>query len=253
MSSKHKKDRFNTAPARATEAPVLTIAPNGKGRQAERVERRRGKSRGMTMGTKVTLAVVAALVALAGIYFVSNLTGAKGSSASASAYPYQVGSPGAGYAAPPIKLPSTTGGTFNLASQRGKTVLLFFEEGVGCEPCWTQIKDIQAHWSPFRRLGIDEMAVITTNTLPQLRQKVADEHIHVPVLADTTTDVSVAYTANKYGMMGDQMDGHTFIIVGKDGVIKWRADYGGAPKYIMYLPVPALITDMRKGLHGQAA
>jgi len=252
LSSKRKKERFDSAPARATGSPV--IAANGKGRQTERMTRSRGRSRRMSMGTKVTLVVAAALVVLAGIYFVNNLTGALGgSAASANAYPYQVGSPGPGYAAPPIKLSATTGGAFNLASQRGKTVLLFFEEGVGCEPCWTQIRDIEKHWSQFRALGIDEMVTVTTNTLPQLQQKVADEHIHTPVLSDSTMDVSLSYTANKYGMMGDQMDGHTFIVVGKDGVIRWRADYGGSPKYIMYLPVPALIHDIWKGLHGHAA
>jgi len=203
----------------------------------------------MSMGTKATFVVAAALVVLAGIYFVNNLTGAfGGSSASANAYPYQVGSPGPGYAAPAIKLPATSGGSFNLASQRGKTVLLFFEEGVGCEPCWTQIRDIEKHWSQFQALGIDEMVTVTTNTLPQLEQKVADEHIHTPVLADTSMDVSLAYTANKYGMMGDQMDGHSSVLVNKDGVVSWRADYGGAPKYTMYVPAPTLLNDLQQGL-----
>ncbi len=73
------------------------------------------------------------------------------------------------------------------------------------------------------------------------------------MLADSNEDVSVAYTANKYGMMDDQMDGHSFIVVGKDGAIEWRADYGGSPKYIMYLPVPRLVSDIRKGLHGKSA
>lgn len=254
MSSKRKKERFEATAAGSSGSPVATIPVNRKGRQTERINRSRGRSRGMSMGTKVTLVVAAALVVLAGIYFVNNLTGALGGpSASANAYPFQVGAPGPGYAAPPITLPSTTGGTFNLASQRGKTVLLFFEEGVGCEPCWTQIRDIEKHWGQFRRLGIDEMVTVTTNTLPQLKQKVADEHIHTPVLADTSMNASLAYSANKYGMMGDQMDGHTFMVVGNDGVIEWRADYGGSPKYIMYLPIPALIHDIRKGLHGHAA
>ncbi len=247
MSSKRKKEIFDAAPARVTGLPAPA---NGKGRQTERLTRSRGRSRRMSMGMKVTLVLAAALVVLAGIYSLNNLTGALGgSAASANAYPYQVGSPGPGYAAPPLKLASTTGGTYNLASQRGKAVLLFFEEGVGCEPCWTQIRDIEKHWGQFRALGIDEMVTVTTNTLPQLQQKVADERIHTPVLADTSMDVSLSYTANKYGMMGDQMDGHTFIVVGKHGVIRWRADYGGSPKYIMYLPVSALIHDIRKGLH----
>ena len=31
-------------------------------------------------------------------------------------------------------------------------------------------------------------------------------------------------------MMGDMRDGHSFVLVGPDGVIRWRADYGGSPQ-----------------------
>ena len=44
--------------------------------------------------------------------------------------------------------------------------------------------------------------------------------------------------------------GHTFIVVGPDGRIKWRADYGGSPNYTMYVPVQSLIADIRAGLSG---
>ncbi len=49
---------------------------------------------------------------------------------------------------------STDGSTFDLAVLRGKTVLLFFQEGIACEPCWTQIKDIESNMQQFRALGI---------------------------------------------------------------------------------------------------
>jgi peroxiredoxin Q/BCP len=208
------------------------------------------------MGMKVSLVVGAAIVALALIFFSNNVIGSTNSASGvlgSSAYPYQVGSPGPGADELPIQLPSTKSGIFDLSTQTNNTVLLFFMEGVGCEPCWTQIKDIEKQWSKFRALGIDEMVTITTNTIPQLKQKAADEGIRTPVLSDIDFYVSHAYNANKYGMMGDQMDGHTFIVVGKGGLIRWRADYGGSPKYIMYLPVPALLHDVRKGLHGRAA
>ena len=50
-------------------------------------------------------------------------------------------------------------------------------------------------------------------------------------------------------MMGAGRDGHTFILVGPDGVIRWRADYGGKPKYIMFLPTASLLADMKAGEH----
>jgi len=86
-----------------------------------------------------------------------------------------------------------------------------------------------------------------------LKQKAADEGITIPVLSDPDLAVSQSYTANGYGMMGASKDGHTFIVVGPDGLIKWRADYGGAPKYTMYVPISNLVADMRAGLSGKSS
>ncbi|MGT2467877.1 hypothetical protein ACVOMV_28040 (plasmid) [Mesorhizobium atlanticum] len=49
-------------------------------------------------------------------------------------------------------------------------------------------------------------------------------------------------------MMGDARNGHSFIVVGPDGRIKWRADYGGAPDYTMFVPAKNLVADLRRGL-----
>ncbi|MDQ3532924.1 MAG: hypothetical protein M3456_11235 [Actinomycetota bacterium] len=57
-----------------------------------------------------------------------------------------------------------------------------------------------------------------------------------------------AYETNRYGMMGRMHSGHTFIVVDEDGIIRWRADYGGAPDYTMYLPVRNLLADLQVGL-----
>jgi peroxiredoxin Q/BCP len=77
---------------------------------------------------------------------------------------------------------------------------------------------------------------------------VTDEGLTIPVLSDPNLSVSKAYTANLYGMMGPGCDGHSFLVVGPDGRIEWRADYGGAPNYTMYLPVPNLLADIQVGL-----
>ena len=68
------------------------------------------------------------------------------------------------------------------------------------------------------------------------------------MLSDPGLAVSKAYDANSYGMMGTSADGHTFMVVGADGRIRWRADYGGAPKYTMYVPIDALVADLKQGL-----
>ncbi|WP_407973395.1 peroxiredoxin family protein (plasmid) [Burkholderia pyrrocinia] len=178
-------------------------------------------------------------------------TGFSGSSSSArlaGKYSFQVGDPGPGQLAPPIRLMGTTGSEFDLASFRGKTVLLYFQEGVTCQPCWDQARDIARHFQEFHALGIDQVVTIATDPVDLMQRKAADAGLSMPVLSDPDLAVSRAYHANDYGMMGQSRDGHSFVVVGPDGRIKWRADYGGAPAYTMYLPVENLVADMRQGL-----
>jgi len=135
----------------------------------------------------------------------------------------------------------------------GKTVLLYFQEGLTCQPCWDQLKDIQSNIARFQALGIDQVVSITSDPLNAIQQKVQDQGITLPVLSDQNLAVSQAYTANSYGMMGNSRDGHTFVVVGPDGRIRWRADYGGAPNYTMYVPISNLVAALREGLHGSSS
>lgn len=166
----------------------------------------------------------------------------------AGQYRFDVGDPGPGQPAPPIVLPSTAGGNFDLASLKGKTVLFFFQEGLMCQPCWDQMRDIAANREEFAAAGIDEIITITSDSLDLTARKIAQDGIAGPVLADIDLAVSKTYDANSYGMMGDSTNGHSFIVVGSDGIIRWRADYGGAPDYTMYVPIPSLLADLNAGL-----
>lgn len=165
----------------------------------------------------------------------------------AGQYAYQVGRPGPGAMAPPIRLPTAHGDTFDLATYRGKTILIYFQEGVTCQPCWDQLKDIEKSLGEFRQAGIDAIATIAVDPVDLLKQEVNNEHLSTPMLSDVSLAVSKAYAANQYGMMGLSRDGHTFVVVGPDGRIEWRADYGGAPNYTMYVPVPNLLADLKRG------
>lgn len=199
----------------------------------------------------IILAVMSvAVLSLGIVFFLNNRTNGAGNG-QANQYPFQVGNPGQGALAPAITLPSTDGTTFTLASQKGKTVLLYFQEGLTCQPCWDQLKDIQAQSAQFRALGITNIVSITTDPLDQIKQKVSDQGISIPVLSDASLAVSQAYSANNYGMMGGSRDGHTFVLVGPDGRIKWRADYGGSPNYTMYVPVSNLLADIKAGMQGK--
>lgn len=212
-----------------------------------------GKNRRFRTGVKVAVFTGVAIVLLGVIYFLNAGNGSPSSANSSGKYSFAVGNPGPGEPAPPIRLQSTDGSTFDLASLRGKTVLLFFQEGLACQPCWDQIKDIESNAGQFQALGIDKIVSITTDPLDAIKQKVTDEGITTPVLSDPTFAASRSYNANQYGMMNGTSDGHSFLVVSPDGRIRWRADYGGPPDYTMYVPVSSLIADIKEGLNGKSS
>ena len=226
--------------------------------QREREQDRQRRMRGLQM--RVAVVVGAAVIVLGGVFVaVGGAGGGDGGSGEpeqaaaqgggkAGAFAFAVGDPGPGEPAPDFSLPSTDGGTFDLSEQRGKRVLLYFQEGIMCQPCWDQITDLEKDQAALDELGIDQMVSITTDPLDHLTQKRADGGFETHVLSDPDLSVSRAYETNKYGMMGENYNGHSLIVVSPDGRIEHRADYGGAPDYTMYLPPANLIADLRKGM-----
>ncbi|MDA8320904.1 MAG: peroxiredoxin family protein [Actinomycetota bacterium] len=225
-------------------APQKNAAGAGERRARSAAARQAQRRRKVT----VAAAIAAGVAAVIAVLFVIFQNSSSPPSA-AGAYPYQVGSPGAGQAAPGFSLAASTGGDMTLSQFRGKTVLLFFQEGLTCQPCWDQITDLQKHAAQLKAAGIDQVVSVTSDPVGAITTKTHDMGLTIPVLSDPNLAVSQQYHANGYGMMGASRDGHTFIEVGPDGTIRWRADYGGAPKYTMFLPTASLLADIKAGEH----
>ncbi len=149
---------------------------------------------------------------------------------------YDVGQPGVGEPPPDFGLPDANGATFRLSEQRGDDVLLYFHEGLMCAPCWQQIQDIERDIEQFTSAGVDQVVAISIDPLAAQARHAQQRNLTLPILADEDRSVSQAYDALSYGMMDGATPGHTFILVGPEGVIRWRADYGGPPEYTMYVP-----------------
>lgn len=166
-----------------------------------------------------------------------------------SEYPYDVGKPGPGDKAPEFSLPATNGKTVSLSDYKSKTVLLFIQEGLMCQPCFRQSAELQKDMEWFKKdVGVDEILVMTIDPVDSLILKAKADNITLPILSDIKSNVSKSYDALKYGMMGGSYPGHTFILIDGNGVITWRGDYGGAPKFTMYLPNYQIIEDIKKEL-----
>jgi peroxiredoxin len=230
-----------------------------QGRRRERLARAEAERRAQAaraLRVRIAAGLAAALVVLGAVFLIARGGGPSGGGGEAGEYDFEVGSPGPGERAPDIELTTTEGEDFDLSSLRGSKVLLYFQEGIGCQPCWDQLTDIEPRMDEFRALGIEEIATITTDPPDLLAQKVADEGITTSVMTDQNVVYSRAYATTDYAMagMGPTFNGHSFILVDENGVIEWRADYGGPTTgNTMYVPVDSLLADIEEGTKGAAS
>ena len=244
MASRTATGSGRRPPARATQSNQRPARQDRRPSQVQTAKRQRAEQARRARRRKIWVRSGLGAGAAALVLLIVFLTGGHGGSGS---YTYKVGTPGPGAVAPDFTLASNMGGSFNLAAQRGKTVLLYFQEGTDCQPCWTQLQAIQHDMAGFHQAGINEVVSITTDPLGALQQAAGTYGTTIPVLSDSNVTVSRAYGAIDYTMMAG-MDGHSFVVVGPNGRIEWRADYGGAPNYTMYVPVPTLLHQMRAGM-----
>lgn len=156
-----------------------------------------------------------------------------------------------GDVAPDFRLPTADGSFVSLSEYRGYPVLLFFNEGVGCDPCWRQIVELQE--SPELSGLQVRLVAITVDPVDQLKPIMLGWGIKVPVASDASRKIVAAYDALNVGSMHPgQKPGHTFILGGVDGIIKWRFDLpqSQADSGIMYVPTEEVINAIQKALAG---
>ena len=129
--------------------------------------------------------------------------------------------------APDFTLSTFGGKNIRLADFKGKNVVLFFNEGLMCYPaCWDQI----AAFGQDGDFGKSNTVVlnITVDPKAQWERAVAQ----MPKLATATvlldTDKSVS---TKYGVMSldssmhrGQFPGHTYVLIDKEGIIRYLLD-----------------------------
>ena len=156
----------------------------------------------------------------------------------------------AGQDAPEFKLASVVNGTmFNLADYANRSdVLLFFNEGLSCSPCLQQMVDIDRDYATFAKMGLTVVS-ITTDSPMSLGTWAHNNNIsHMMILSDSSLQVDRIYETMGAGtgsMHAGMAPGHTFILVGEDGKILWRQDYGTTT---MYVPMDQLIAAVKAAL-----
>ena len=130
----------------------------------------------------------------------------------------------AGGDAPAFRLASTAGGEVSLADYRGRNVLLYFNEGVGCDVCFVQTAKLEADGG-LTKAGVPLVPVVM-NPVGQVQTELRRFGLQEPYLVDPGGSVSKEYKTLGTGHHADR-PGHTFVLVGPDGRIRWRGDYPG--------------------------
>ncbi|SRR5437868_4031656 len=109
-----------------------------------------------------------------------------------------------------------------------------------------QVVDLQ-NAPTFQSLGVD-LVSIGIDPLTELTPAAKEWNITTPLLSDSDHKVSQAYGVLQWAMPSGE-PGHTFVLVGRDGSVKWIQDYG-APQNSgrMYVPLEELLPQIKAHL-----
>lgn len=133
----------------------------------------------------------------------------------------------AGKTAPAFSLTDRDGKTYSSDSLRGKNIVLFFNEGLMCYPaCWNQITAL-AKDSRFKNNDIVALSIVVDSKKDW--QKAVEK---MPELADATVvfDNGAAVSKKfdvlntKSSMHRGSLPGHTFVIIDKEGIVRYVFD-----------------------------
>jgi len=123
--------------------------------------------------------------------------------------------------APPFTLPTSDGRTVSLSDFAGTPVILYFNEGAGCDACLLQMAEIEKE-PGFADAGIAVLPIVM-NTADQINPDRERLGVATPFLLDDGT-VSAAYDTLGTGMH-EGLPGHGFVLVDAKGMQRWYGNY----------------------------
>lgn len=123
--------------------------------------------------------------------------------------------------APDFTLPASDGSTVSLGDFRGEPVVLYFNEGAGCDSCLVQMTQIERS-EEFAASGITVLPIVM-NSAEQINPDRVRLGVQAPFLLDDGT-VSAAYDTLDKGMHPG-LPGHGFVLIDAEGNQLWHGNY----------------------------
>ena len=142
--------------------------------------------------------------------------------------------------APEFTLADTSGVEHTLADHRGENVLLYFNEGAGCQSCIVQMGEIEKQAEAFAAEDVTVLPIVM-NTREQILADMKLNGVKTPFLLDDGT-VSDAYGTLGKGMHAG-LPGHSFVLIDADGQQRWYGEYPS-----MWLEPTQLLAEIRNRL-----
>ena len=118
-------------------------------------------------------------------------------------------------------LPTSDGRTVSLSDFAGTPVILYFNEGAGCDSCLQQMAYIEQE-PGFDEAGITVLPIVM-NTADQINADRERLGVQSTFLLDDGT-VSQAYGTLGMGMH-EGLPGHGFVLIDADGMQRWYGNY----------------------------
>lgn len=174
--------------------------------------------------SSMLLVIFVLLAFAAGLIFNPIIFGRSGESAAPEKISFENA---IGKKAPPFVLEDLNGNKIKLGDYQGKSVVLFFNEGAMCYPgCWNQVASL----SKDERLNNDKVVSFSIvadqkSTWEEIIRK-APQMKGAMMLFDTKRAVSAAYDvlSLESSMHPGSYPGHTYVVVDKEGVIRYTLD-----------------------------
>lgn len=127
--------------------------------------------------------------------------------------------------APNFSLPATTGETITLSEFKGKkNVLIYFHEGLSCDPCIQQMAELENALNEFDKMNV-EVLHVTYDPVDDLKKTAKQYQLKKPILSYNTASTENDYNLLPFSMGMARRAGHTFVLVDMNGKIIWRKDY----------------------------
>ncbi len=157
--------------------------------------------------------------------------------------------------APNFSLPATSGRKITLSDYKGKkNVLIYFNEGLSCDPCMQQVPELEKYTRDFNKMNVVVLTVMY-DPVNQLKEAESRYNIkEIPMLSYHDANTDADYDLTSYSMAMGRRAGHTFVLVDKSGKVIWRKDYwpgqgmmvqGG----VMFVSGSEIVTQVKKALN----